>query len=49
MFERAPYGRRAARGTRITRSCPARETIIVDAISKAEEIIKKIEKNYPAK
>jgi hypothetical protein len=27
----------------------AREIIIVDAISKAEEIMRKIEKNYPAK
>jgi hypothetical protein len=26
---------------------PAREIIIVDAISKAEEIMRKIEKNYP--
>jgi hypothetical protein len=31
----------------ITRPCPARECIITDAISKAEEIMKKIEKNYP--
>jgi len=29
--------------------CPTREIIITDAISKAEEIMKKIEKNYPAK
>ena len=29
--------------------CPAREIIITDAISKAEEIMRKIEKNYPAK
>ena len=33
----------------ITRPCPAREIIITDAISKAEEIMRKIEKNYPAK
>jgi hypothetical protein len=33
----------------ITRPCPAREIIIVDAISKAEEIMRKIEKNYPEK
>jgi hypothetical protein len=31
----------------ITRPCPAREIIITDAISKAEEIMRKIEKNYP--
>jgi hypothetical protein len=31
----------------ITRPCPAREIIITDAISKAEEITRKIEKNYP--
>jgi hypothetical protein len=31
----------------ITRPCPAREIIIIDAISKAEEIMRKIEKNYP--
>jgi hypothetical protein len=28
---------------------PAREIIITDAISKAEEIMRKVEKNYPAK
>ena len=33
----------------LTRPCPAREIIITDAISKAEEIMRKIEKNYPAK
>jgi hypothetical protein len=33
----------------ITRPCPAREIIITDAISKAEEFMRKIEKNYPAK
>jgi hypothetical protein len=34
----------------ITRPCPAREIIITDAISKkAAEIMRKIEKNYPAK
>ena len=33
----------------ITRPCPAREIIITDAISKAEEITRKVEKNYPAK
>jgi nucleoside-triphosphatase THEP1 len=31
----------------ITRPCPARDIIIIDAISKAEEIMRKIEKNYP--
>ena len=31
----------------LTRPCPAREIIIIDAISKAEEIMRKIEKNYP--
>ena len=31
----------------ITRPCPARETIITDAISKAEEIMRKIERAYP--
>jgi len=31
----------------ITRPCPTREIIITDAISKAEEIMRKIEKNYP--
>jgi hypothetical protein len=31
----------------ITRSCPARDIIIADAISKAEEIMRKIEKTYP--
>jgi hypothetical protein len=31
----------------ITRPCPAREIITTDAISKAEEIMRKIEKNYP--
>jgi hypothetical protein len=32
----------------ITRPCPAREIIIItDAISKVEEIMRKIEKNYP--
>jgi hypothetical protein len=30
----------------ITRPCPAREIIITDAISKAEEIMRKVEKNY---
>jgi hypothetical protein len=29
----------------ITRPCPAREIIITDAISKAEEIMRKVEKN----
>ena len=33
----------------ITRPCPARDIIITDAISKAEEIMRKIEKNYPLK
>ncbi len=33
----------------LTRPCPAREIIITDAISKAEEIMRKIEKNYPSK
>jgi hypothetical protein len=33
----------------ITRPCPAREIIITDAISKAEEIMRKVEKNYPSK
>jgi hypothetical protein len=33
----------------ITRPCPAREIIIIDAIIKAEEIMRKIEKNYPMK
>ena len=33
----------------ITHPCPAREIIIIDAISKAEEIMRKIEKNYPSK
>jgi hypothetical protein len=33
----------------LTRPFPAREIIITDAISKAEEIMRKIEKNYPAK
>jgi hypothetical protein len=36
-----------AQGDRAT--LPAREIIISDAISKAEEIMRKIEKNYPAK
>jgi hypothetical protein len=31
----------------ITRFCPARETIIVDAILKSEEILRKIERQYP--
>jgi hypothetical protein len=31
----------------ITRPCPAREVIVTDAISKAEEIMKIIEKNNP--
>jgi hypothetical protein len=31
----------------LTRPCPAREIIIVDAISKAEEIMRKIERTYP--
>jgi hypothetical protein len=33
----------------ITRPCPAREIIITEAISKAEEIMRKIEKNYPSR
>jgi hypothetical protein len=33
--------------TGFTRPCPAREIIITDAISKAEEIMRKIGKNYP--
>jgi hypothetical protein len=33
----------------ITRPCPAREIVITDAISEAEEIMRKIEKSYPAK
>jgi hypothetical protein len=31
----------------ITRPCPAREIIITDAISKAEEIMRKIERTHP--
>jgi hypothetical protein len=31
----------------LTRPCPAREIIIVDAISKAEEIMRKFERTYP--
>jgi hypothetical protein len=30
----------------ITRPCPARESIISDVISKAEEILRKIERTY---
>jgi hypothetical protein len=33
----------------IRRPCPAQEIIITDVISKAEEIMRKIEKNYPAR
>jgi hypothetical protein len=33
----------------ITRPCPAREIVITDAISKAEEILRKIERAYQSK
>lgn len=33
----------------LTRPCPAREVAIADAITKAEEIMRKIEKSYPGR